>query len=65
MRKLITINIDVDSLTVLDSYLISPCGRSDLLNELISYMLSQPEYVKHFVGKKNTEIKNMLESNVN
>ena len=65
MRKLITINIDIESLKVLDSYLQVPCGRSDLLNEIISYMLTNPGTIEHFVNKKLNEVKNMLESNVN
>ena len=65
MRKLISFHIDADSLKVLDSYLLPPCGRSDLLNEIVGYMLTNPGTINHFVNKKINEVKTMLESNVN
>ncbi|HSA76377.1 MAG TPA: hypothetical protein VLE02_02415 [Nitrosarchaeum sp.] len=65
MRKPITFHIDVDTLKVLDSYVLLPCCRSDLLNEIVSYMLTNPGTINHFVNKKLNEVKNMLESNVN
>ena len=60
MRKVITMNIDVDKLKVFDSYLIAPCGRSDLWNEIMGYMINNPTMLTHFVNKKNSEIENYL-----
>lgn len=62
MRKIITMNIDVDKLQVFDSYLVAPCGRSDLWNEIMGYIILQPNLLTHFVNKKNAEIQNLLDS---
>lgn len=62
MRKIITMNIDIEKLQVFDSYLVPPCGRSDLWNEIMGYMILNPTMLTHFVNKKNSEIQNLLAS---
>ena len=52
MRKIISFNIDVDKLTVLDSYVQLPCTRSDLLNEIVGYMIDNPQTMSYFVTKR-------------
>ena len=52
MRKIISFNIDVDKLTVLDSYVQLPCTRSDLLNEIVGYMIGNPQTMSYFVTKR-------------
>ena len=65
MRKLITFNIEIESLKSLDAFVIAPCSRSDILNEIISYMLTNPETINHFVNSKMDQIKRVIDSNVN
>lgn len=62
MRKVITFNVEKDQLTILDSYLVAPVSRSDLMNEILSYMLTNPGTINHFVNKKLDEIKTIVNS---
>lgn len=62
MKKITTINVNADNLKVFDSYLVAPCGRSDLFDEVLSYIITSPQLLIHFVNKKNTEIKNYVDS---
>lgn len=58
MRKIISANMDEEKISFIDSYVIRPCSRSDVLNDLIGYVMQTPSIIEHFVSQKNRELEN-------
>lgn len=58
MRKATSINFDTDKLAILDQYIIRPCSRSDLINDIVGYILQSPYVLETFVKLKLDELNN-------
>lgn len=65
MRKIISINIDIEKVQRLDQYVIRPCSRSDVINDLIGFALNSPYVIEAFVKSKLDELKIQSETSVN
>lgn len=59
MNKKYLMVIDENNIIRLDSHVIRPCSRSDIVNDVLSYILDYPNIIQSIVEKRNN---NMLES---
>lgn len=55
-RKIISLNLDVDVVQRIDQYVVRPCSRSDLVNDVLVYMMQNSGILEHFVREKNSQL---------
>lgn len=65
MRKPTSINFEIDKLQQLKQYLIPPVSMSDLMNDIVGFMLLNPSTINTFVERKLDELKQYALTNVN
>ena len=65
MRKPTSINFEIDHLQQLKQYLIAPVSMSDLMNDIVGFMLLNPSTINTFVERKLNELKQYALTNVN
>ena len=59
MNKKYLIVFDENTITRLDSYVIRPCSRSDIINDAMTYLLDYPNIIQSFVEKRNNTMLNI------
>ena len=50
-RKIYSINVSEDNIKLLDSFLVKPVSRSDIVDEILGYCLQETSIIQHFVEK--------------
>ena len=50
-RKIYSINVSEEHIKLLDSFIINPVSRSDIIDDLIGYCLQETSIIQHFVEK--------------
>jgi len=60
VRKPISINFELDNIKQLDVFIHPPVSRSDLINDILEYMLKNPDTIKHFVKTRQQQIEENL-----
>lgn len=60
IRRVFGVNVNADNLKILDQYVIAPCSRSDVIDEIIAYVIKSPEFLKSLVDNKLEQIKNSI-----
>ena len=61
VRKIYSMNLDQDKIMRLDQMIISPCSRSDIVDDIIGFVLQSPYVIDAFIKSKLIE----FESKVN
>lgn len=56
MNKKYLIVLDENTVTRLDSHVVRPCSRSDIVNDALTYLLDYPNIIQSFVEKRNSKM---------
>lgn len=64
MRKQTLVCFEIDLLAQFDQHIIRPCSRSDLLNDIIEYLLRNPYVIDSFVQNRNSIMQSNAERNI-
>ena len=56
MRRVTSLNLDTDKIERLDQYIKLPCSRSDVVNDILGYVLQSPYIIEAFVKMKLDEL---------
>lgn len=65
MRKITSLNLDIDKIQLLDQYIKLPCSRSDVVNDILGYVLQSPYVIEAFVKSKLDELNHNALTSVN
>jgi len=64
VRKQTLVYFETDLLSQFDQYVIRPCSRSDLLNDIIDYLMKNPHVINSFVERRNASMLEIAERNI-
>ena len=62
MRKTFSFNLDIETINKIDQFVIKPTSRSDLIESLLTYALSNSYILTSFVQTELDKIKARVES---
>lgn len=63
-RKQTLVYFETDLLNQFDQHIVRPCSRSDALNDILDYLLKNPDVINSFVERRNASMKEIAERNI-
>ena len=59
-RKIYSANLDQEKITKVDSFIIPPVSRSDIIDSILGYVLQSPDIIEHFVQERLREFESIV-----
>jgi|APSaa5957512535_1039671.scaffolds.fasta_scaffold740010_1 hypothetical protein len=63
IKKPVSLNLETDKVKQLDLLIQTPVSRSDIVNDILGYLLQSPDTIKHFVSVRQQQITELLSVN--
>lgn len=64
MKKKFLVVLDVDVVNTLDTKVIRPCSRSDIINAGMKYLLQSPYILEAFVKETNFSLQEIAKRDI-